>query len=120
MPPMFAPDMLRQMQPPPPQLQYVSSRVCTPDASPAASPLHGQMASPVAIDPILRSSENGRGEGKTVAIPLAVDELRGMITEAVQKAIMGIQESKGKYEDGQQAGMPVETVVDGEELEPRA
>ena len=60
----------------------VSSRVCTPAPSPP------QQQSPVQIDPHLMNVLDGE-ERRVVTIPLTVEELRGLITEAVQIAMLG-------------------------------
>jgi hypothetical protein len=62
----------------------VSSRVCTP----APSPLH-QPLDPVQIGRHWMSSPSGEEKRKAVMIPLTVEELRGMITEAVQAVLSG-------------------------------
>ena len=99
------------MQPPPPQMlvqtfpvpspvggHAVTTRVCTPAPSPPQ-----QIGSPLQIHPQLMVSPRPV-ERKMVTIRLTVEELKGMITEAVQAALsgVGVRESveKGGVVDG--------------------
>jgi len=71
---------------PPPQFQLqphqvISTRVCTPAPSPVR-----EIVSPGLLDPALMA------EKRVVSVP--VDELRSMITEAVRKAVEGIEAAK--------------------------
>lgn len=82
------PQMITQQQLPPSQHipvqrrgPAVSSRVCTPAPSPPQ-----QQQGPVQIDPYLMNAPSV-AERKAVTIPLTVEELRGMITEAVRAAL---------------------------------
>ena len=74
-------------QPPVHAYPHPHSRVCTP----APSPHHqNTIAASPPIDPMLQQSMPP--VNKVVSIP--VDELRGMITEAVRKAVEGIDAAK--------------------------
>jgi hypothetical protein len=105
-PPQPYPDM-HMMAPPPHQLRpvdplpvlpehdYVSTRVCTPTPGPS-QPMASPSQQPM-IDPLLMPSPSigsNAGENKTLSVPLTVDELKMMITEAVQKAVKGLEEQK--------------------------
>lgn len=70
---------------------FVSSRVCTPSPEPPVR------MDPTSIDPALARPPGQQYEERkpTVAIPLAVEELKDMITEAVQKAVEAIEAAKG-------------------------
>ena len=95
------------MQPPPPQMlvqtfpvpspvggHAVTTRVCTPAPSPPQ-----QIGSPLQIHPQLMVSPRPV-ERKMVTIRLTVEELKGMITEAVQAALSGVAVRKSVEEDG--------------------
>ena len=72
---------------------FVSTRVCTPVPEETPSPL------PVVVDPMLTGVATPQGAGhraNAVAIPLTVEELRGMIMDAVQKAMGGIRDQASR------------------------
>ncbi|TKA79495.1 hypothetical protein B0A55_02452 [Friedmanniomyces simplex] len=81
----------------PEQRSYISSRVCTP------TPEDVFGGSPVqrAIDPMCTAPPTpgvGRGGGGAdggVTVAMSVDQLKSMITEAVQKAVMGLGSRSG-------------------------
>jgi len=79
--------------------KYVSSRVCTPtpEMQPRPQSMMGSTMpqQQMQIDPLLMAtsppmSANGSHAAKTVTVPLTVEELRMMITEAVQKAVKNL------------------------------
>ena len=74
--------------------QAVTSRVCTPVPSPPQ-----QFHSPVQIHPGLMGSPGPSERKKVVTISLTVEELRGMITEAVKAALSGVGVRKTVEED---------------------
>lgn len=98
--------------PPPPPLQraYTTSRVCTPAPSPVFEPVG---ASPGVIDPVLKGL--AVEEKKVVAIP--VEELRSLITEAVRKAVQGIEAGKKGDDCGDLKGLSDAVAGGGDEDE---
>ncbi|KAK3111684.1 hypothetical protein LTR53_012816 [Teratosphaeriaceae sp. CCFEE 6253] len=96
----------------PEQRDYISSRVCTPtpdDLRFAASPQD-------VIDPMFAATVNARGNA--VTLPMTVEELRAMITEAVQKAVKGWAEATGS--GGKKPVLLAETAVRSAESEQAA
>lgn len=89
--------MLSSAAPSPPT--YVSSRVCTPAPSPEPVSIRFNVdPAPASPTPV----QTHQGEKKTaVAVPL--DELRALITEAVQKAIQSGQSVKSFTQVGESA-----------------
>ncbi|KAK5736098.1 hypothetical protein LTS12_026280 [Elasticomyces elasticus] len=70
----------------PEQRSYISSRVCTPTPDEVSG---GQ--SQQAIDPMLTAPPTPADrQDKAVTVALTVDQLKSMITEAVQKAVRGL------------------------------
>ena len=80
---------------PPPSMMNSTTRVCTPSGSPAAGVVSPNVMG--TIDPQLGETPIVSGENRVLSIPLAVEDLRSMIIEAVRSALRGM-EDEGKIQ----------------------
>lgn len=108
------------------ELQFVSSRVCTP-APEAVDPFLAASSAPVAPQATSSGHSHVRGAGlpqdgvqghnelahKSVVIEMGVEELRALVTEAVQKAVEGLQVANKSAESGTGDDVDDEIVVAG-------
>lgn len=76
--------------------RYITSRICTPtpEPSPRRQDVMGfeQQQQGINLDPqLMGASSNVGARGSAITVPLTVDELRRIITEAVEKAVKGLE-----------------------------
>ncbi|KAK0905358.1 hypothetical protein LTR57_018330 [Friedmanniomyces endolithicus] len=81
----------------PEQRSYISSRVCTPTPEDmfGGSPQQHQIIDPMLTAPPTPGRRAGVAAEGEVTVAMSVDQLKEMITEAVQKAVMGLGSVNG-------------------------
>ncbi|KAK1058257.1 hypothetical protein LTR74_013543 [Friedmanniomyces endolithicus] len=104
----------------PEQRSYISSRVCTPTPEDmfGRSPQQHQTIDPMLTAPPTPGGRGGAAPNGEVTVAMSVDQLKNMITEAVQKAVMGMgpinggaglaNEGTGSVEGAEAAVMSIE------------
>ncbi|KAK0352833.1 Mitochondrial distribution and morphology protein 10 [Friedmanniomyces endolithicus] len=104
----------------PEQRSCISSRVCTPTPEDVfgGSPQQHQIIDPMLTAPPTPGGRGGAGVDSEVTVAMSVDQLKELITEAVQKAVMGMgpinggagpaTEGTGSVEGAEAAVMSIE------------